>query len=355
MKFIKKFFLYFFLLNIFLAVFFYAKSKIYIGGSDKVFVTYLNQNKQNIDLEKANFTLFDEKFYASNIFILSENHGYEDVQRIDDQLFIHLNKTIGVRFYIAEMDSTRAKKLNQYLNTPIADETVLKSVVEDIKMSIPQQSSQQLFDKWKRIYTYNRSLPDNARIEVLGLDQDFDSKNNTLSRDSSMLLNLKNIVEKRGLQNEKFYGLFGFYHGLQTGITEANRYPFAAKLRRSQLSFFKNVQTITTYTTESEMYLPKNDEVPSPPDEKTSLCSMDGLFLNVKGINDLKAASFPNSATLFKLDGNNSPYKKSQYLAGVKMNVLGNNILPNNAQQTTTDFFQYIILLRGTKALNPLK
>jgi hypothetical protein len=75
---------------------------------------------------------------------------------------------MGVRFYIGEMDSLVAKKLNTLLKNPKPDMALLKSYVNDIGLNIPQQSSQQLLDKWMRIHTYNAQLKDDAKIEILG-------------------------------------------------------------------------------------------------------------------------------------------------------------------------------------------
>lgn len=335
-------------------VFFNIKNRIYLAGEDATHIAYLNQHKEVLDKNNATFNSFDSVFYNNNVFILSENHGFEDAQLVDYQLFIHLNQKMGVRFYIAEMDSLVAKKLNTFLKNPTLDITLLKSFVNDIGLNIPQQSSQQLLEKWMRIHTYNAQLKDDAKIEVLGLDKNM-GDTSKIGRDSSMLLNFNAIVEKKGLQNQKFYGLFGYFHGMQSGISERNTYPFAAKLKRNTtFPQFKKIQTIACLTLESDVYMPPFEGMPSPPDKKTSLCNMDGPLILSKGIKDIKAVSALNTMTLFHLNENDSPYRNSQRLAGAKVNVLGNSVLPKDAQQATTDFFQHVILMRGSKSLSPL-
>ncbi len=337
-------------------LFFTVKNAIYLDGEDKAHMNYLSLNKEVLDKNNMDFKGFDSVFYSSNIFILSENHGFEDVQNIDYQLFTYLNKKIGLRFYIAEMDSLRAGRLNEFLKNLTPNTVLLKSIIKDIGLRIPQQSSQQLYDKWLRLHKYNAQLNDSVKIEVLGLDQNFDDTLSKISRDSSMLLNFKAIVEKRGLQQAKFYGLFGYYHGMQSGIGARNIYPFAAKLKR-QTGYpqFQKIQTIACLTLESEMYLPPFEGMPTPPDKKTSQFNVDGPVLLTKGIKDLKALTAPNSVILFHLDNKNTPYKNSQRLAGIKVNILGDEVLPNNAQQVTNDFFQHVILMRGSKSLSPIE
>jgi hypothetical protein len=337
-------------------VFFTIKNTIYLGGEDEAHINYLKKNNEVLDKNKAVFNSFDSAFYNNNIFILGENHGFEDVQLIDDQLFINLNKKAGVRFYIAEMDSLVSNKLNTFLRNPVADKTLLTAIVKDVADVIPQQSSQQLMDKWLRIHAYNLQLKDSLKIEVLGLDKNRSDTSSRIGRDSSMLLNFNNLVTKRGLQNQKFYGLFGYYHSLQSGISERNNYTFAAKLKRnSTFPQFQKVQTIACLTLESEMYLPENNEVPSPPDHKTSLFNVDGPIALTKGIKDVKSIAPMNAVTLLNLNAAGSPYKKSQRLMGIKINLLGDSVLPNNDKQATTDFFQYALIMRGSKALEPLQ
>jgi hypothetical protein len=336
-------------------LFFAIKNTIYLGGEDETHINYLKNYSEILDKNKASFNSFDSSFYSNNIFILCENHGFEDVQLIDDQLFIHLNKTQGVRFYIAEMDSLIAKELNTFLNKPIADKTLLKSVINSIADIIPQQSSQQLMDKWLRIHAYNLQLKDGFKIEVLGLDK---NRNDTskIGRDSSMLLNFNKLVQERHLENQKFYGLFGYFHGMQSGVAERSTYPLAAKLKRnSMFPQFQKVQTIACLTLESEMYIPPTEGIPSPPDQKTSLVNVDGPLALTKGIKDIKSMAPMNAVTLFNLNAANSPYKKSQRLMGIKINLLSDSVLPNNDKQVTTDFFQYVLIMRGSKALNPVQ
>jgi hypothetical protein len=341
------------ILTISAVIFFSIKNTLYLGGEDDTHINYLKTHSEVLDKNKAVFNSFDSSFYSNNIFILCENHGFEDVQLIDDQLFINLNKKAGVRFYIAEMDSLVSNKLNTFLRNPVADKTLLTSIVKDVADVIPQQSSQQLMDKWLRIHAYNLQLKDGFKIEVLGLDKNR-TDTSKIGRDSSMLLNFNKLVQKRGLQNQKFYGLFGYAHGLQSGTDERNTYHFAAKLKRNNaFPQFQKVQTIACLPLESEMYLPENNEVPTPPDHKVSF-NVDGPMALTNGIKDVKPIAPMNVVTLFNLNAENSPYKKSQRLMGVKINLLGDSVLPNNDKQATTDFFQYVLIMRGSRALSPV-
>lgn len=330
-----------------LFLYFFISNKLFLGSKNEDNISYLTKNKTQIT-DSINEELFDEDFYKSQVFLLGEIHGYADNQKLDKELLFFLNKKAGVKYYIAEMDSLTAKKLNVFLKDSSKDEAKLKEVVVAIKQRIPQQSSQELFDKWNEIYDYNQKLSDSLKITVIGIDKNFDDASK-VSRDSAMVMNFKNSIKKMKLENEKFYGLFGYFHALQSK-TENGKETFASGLKESGIKTISFV----SYTIDSEMYLPKNPQFPTPEDEKIDWVNADGPLQLVKGIKDLKELSNPNAITLFKINSSNSPYFKSQHLINVKSRIFGENIVPKEGT-FTTDYFQYVFLLRNSKALTKLK
>jgi hypothetical protein len=125
---------------------------------------------------------------------------------------------------------------------------------------------------------------------------------------------------------------------------------FASRIKKAG----KKITSFVSYTIDSEMYLPKNPQFPTPEDEKISLFNSDGPLVLIKGINDVKELSKPNTITLFKINSQNSPYFKSQDLMNLKSRVDGQDIIPAKGTHTT-DYFQYLFLLRNSKALSKLK
>ncbi|RXM41621.1 hypothetical protein, partial [Flavobacterium sp. YO64] len=310
-------------------------------------IDYLAKNQVEIT-QSINEKLFDDDFYKSKVFLLGEIHGYADNQTLDKEMLFFLNKKAGIKYYIAEMDSLTAKKLNSFLLKNSKDEAVLKEVVLNIAKRIPQQSSQELFDKWNAVYDYNQKLSDSSKITVIGIDKNFDDTSKG-SRDLAMIANFKNTIKKMNIENEKFYGLFGYFHTIQKK-SEGGKDTFAAQLKEAGIK----TTSIVSYTIDSEMYLPKNPQFPTPENEKVDWLNADGPLMLVKGINDLKELSKPNAITLFKLNAQNSPYLKSQNLINIKSRVFGENIVPQEGS-FTTDYFQYVFLLRNSKALSRLK
>jgi hypothetical protein len=281
-----------------LILYYFVSSKIFLESKNSENINYLKNNKANIT-NTIDEKLFDSDFYKSNVFLLGEIHGYADNQKLDKELLFFLNKKLGVTHYIAEIDSLTAKKLNLFLNNKFKNKELLKEVVLDIKIRIPQQASKELFDKWMDIYDYNSKLEDSLKINIIGIDKNLDD-NSSISRDVAMFENFKNCIKNNKLKDKKFYGLFGFFHTLQNP-TDNGKDTFASRLTKSGF----RVTSFASYTLESEMYLPNNGQFPTPKDEKVSW-NADGPIQIIKGINDLKTASEPNSITLFKLNSENS-------------------------------------------------
>jgi hypothetical protein len=87
----------------------------------------------------------------------------------------------------------------------------------------------------------------------------------------------------------------------------------------------------------------------------TGWANSDGPLVFVNGIRDLKAVTQENSITIFKLEGQNSPYRHSPKLAQVKVLIPGQSLTPDPEAGTDDPAFQYVILIRNSKALEPLK
>ncbi|WP_145996372.1 hypothetical protein [Dysgonomonas massiliensis] len=335
-------------------VIFVIRNKIFLGSSKKEFVEYLEVNSQIFDNEVFNncnspLSVFSEEVYNSTIVLLGETHGYAEVQEVDKMLFIHFNKTKGTRYYIAEMDSVTANNLNLFLQSEPKNLSILTGVVEDVRSRILQQAGKELFDKWSDIYDYNRTLADSLKIQVIGIDK---SRNATtkISRDSAMVVNLMQEVDRLKLHDESFYGLFGLFHVLQEGINSNNIRSLGARLKSRGVS----IQSIVCLNLDSEVNFPKVEGFPSPKDGKTSLVNMDGPIVLVEGIKDLEKASEPQTITLFNLDRADSPYRSSQRLGKTKTNFIDQSMFPFRNASSTVDLFQYALLLRNAKPITPL-
>ncbi len=135
--------------------------------------TYLQTNHTVFTPAESNsYALFDSAFYASDVFLLGENHGYAAPQTLDLALLKHLNQRVGLRYYLAEMDVAQADLVNRYLTT--GQQTPLDSLFRGFLASTmagtSQWGNQQFYDKLVAIRAYNQIRPDSLRIRFLGVD-----------------------------------------------------------------------------------------------------------------------------------------------------------------------------------------
>lgn len=290
-------------LHLLFGMYVWISNSVYLENINQSNVAYLRSNKVSSpnDKIKENFFkgVFDEEFYNSNIFLLGENHGFSDVQKIDLALVKHLQKEVGLGFYIAEMEFSLGNKLNTYINDSIQDQALLSEVVTKMKERIPQQASQEFYNKWEEIRKFNLGLPDSQRITVLGIDKEPGIDQEQVSRDSAMFKNLNRYIHKNNLKDEKFYGLFGYFHVMQKPIGKNTVEPFASRLASSNIEHFRNVKSMVVYHLDSEVYFPENSQFPTPESEKIGFLNDDGPISLVKGINDLEEVTEAGSITLF--------------------------------------------------------
>ena len=139
------------------------------GNESPEHIQYLERNHEVLALTApADFTLFDDAFYQNQIFLLGESHGTTAPQDLDFALLKHLNAKVGLRNYIAEIDPSQAYYFNTYLQT--GDEQNLRLAFQSW-INTAQWGNTGFYNKVKRIYALNKSLPDSVKIRFIGLDR----------------------------------------------------------------------------------------------------------------------------------------------------------------------------------------
>lgn len=180
-----------------------------------------------------------------------------------------------------------------------------------------------------------------------------------VNRDSVMFLNLKAVARALSLENEKLYGLWGFFHTLQIPMKGRKRVtPFAAYIRNEESPFRNEVVSLNIYALDSQNMMP-GKTVPAAIGKgkayfNTSWANSDGPLAFVNGIKDLKAVTRENSITIFNINAQDSPYRGSSRLAQVKVLIPGQSITPDPAAAPGIPAYQYVVLIRNSPALEPL-
>lgn len=119
--------------------------------------------------ETEDFSLFDDAFYQNQFFLLGESHGVAKPQEVDLRLLTHLNKRVGVRFYIAEVDASQAYYLNQFLAT--GNQATLSRVFRVWVEQQAQWANKEFRHKIESIRDLNQTLPKKRQIQFVGIDR----------------------------------------------------------------------------------------------------------------------------------------------------------------------------------------
>ncbi len=147
-----------------------------ILGQENNFKKYLSENKSTIDFENKNqWELIKNDAIENQFVILGESHGTQNAQKIDFNLLEYLNKTVGTRNYIAELDFAQTSLINDYLET--GNTTSLKNVFKYLVKIHAQWGNEDFYNKILKIRSLNLTLPKEKRIVFVGIDGVQDCEN----------------------------------------------------------------------------------------------------------------------------------------------------------------------------------
>lgn len=382
--------------------------------------------------QKANFSLFDEAFYTNQLFLLGESHGIQKPQELDFELLKHLNHKTGLRYYLAELDATKARYINVYLKT--GNENLLDSVFRSWVQEQAQWANKNFLDKIRKIRALNQTLSSARQIEFVGIDRIQDKslvaqelsqllRNKQLpattkpiadslifrlsnqtpdslaaqwalkwlatwpqqqaayeqqlgpqvswlhqlltnigylstirSRETILFTNFKALLPS--LHQEKVYGLWGFFHVLQTPLLNGSK-PLASLIKESNLSLRDKIVSISCSYLDCYAMTPTHFLPPTWQDKGKTYTRLDKFnndsdLMHVEGIDAMRAATQANTSTLFVLN------RPGSFAHTTPLRIRYSAYMPKSQQlqfdphRAITDYFQYIILVRNSEMTQPI-
>ena len=350
---------------------------------------YLSENNVTFALSKADedFT-FDDDFYENRLFLLGEMHGYARVQAIDLALLTHLNKRLGIRFYMAEIDPATAIIFNHYLRTG-KEENLLNvfDIWHDERQS--QWGNANFLEKIRSIRALNASLPVEQNIRFIGVDgptketflkmakalpsvesdpsyavnQTLLEANAARAKTSRYSHILSNIALMEGaLTDEKFYGLWGISHINKVGVNGSPSLAHYLNSGTEKVSpiFTNAVAAVNTLCVEACSNMMPSGLLPGIPKPKNSEpytevpMNFDNAWMfRTRGIGAAKAVMADAPNMMFDLNNAGSPYLNPPALVGSSgyMSMTRNFNIDGSAAEN----YDAIILMNGSKALTPIK
>lgn len=131
---------------------------------------YLSKNHSIINLEDSdNFSGLDilkKDLKGKKIVLTGENHYLDKNHLIDIKMLKYLQKQIGVNYYLGEEGYSISYFVNKYLET--GDESYLNKVFKNFEGT--RANNIGYYEKYRQIYEFNKTLPENERIKIIGVD-----------------------------------------------------------------------------------------------------------------------------------------------------------------------------------------
>ena len=143
---------------------------LFTGSSQADFLNvYLAEN--SLSLENGNFDLSIMGSDLSQTVFLSGAQWHGTVANYDLQysLLIALNRQAGVNFLLIDSGYTTGQIYNEYIQTGNSD--LLREALDGVRFSNSSSDEHRLF--WEKLCQYNQGLPPGERIQVAGIDLEY--------------------------------------------------------------------------------------------------------------------------------------------------------------------------------------
>lgn len=138
---------------------------------------FIKHNYTQVDISNdpnfKSFKLIDPYINDKIVYFTAESHDTEINTELEFQFLKYFKSKAGIKYYLQELSYSDAIFLNKYLET--GDESILKKLYEPFKGTFAW--NKQSYEKWKKVYDYNRTLPENQKIVIVGIDIEHQSQN----------------------------------------------------------------------------------------------------------------------------------------------------------------------------------
>lgn len=332
------------------------------------YIAYLKENSETLPLDQSfSFEKLDADIKDNRLVLVGEIHGFEEPQKFDYDLFVHLHARHQVKHYFAELDYVQALLLNEYMRN--GDEALLNDVLK--KWAVLQgRNNKDYYDKYRKFHAYYKQLPEEDKFMFIGVDKMQDigltaqflnalipSASDTTvvstsidsllaqvrmldsiyanapdtlfllshiktnleyvpaskNREKVMFENFHTLYKKLCNEDDIAYGFFGLYHVFQYQVS--GKQPLASLIRTSDLGLADKILSmnflmVDSYMVRASNQLPEFMRDPGPYTKMTISADV-MLFLYIYGIKDFKRMTPESHKSLIKMNSENSPYASS--------------------------------------------
>ncbi|MFW5649644.1 MAG: hypothetical protein ACOCG5_11195 [Candidatus Alkaliphilus sp. MAG34] len=137
---------------------------------------YLEKNHSAIcpeDESMKDLSIMDDDLKNSEIFLTGENHGVKANIELRIKFLRYYKERTNFKYYLCELPYSMTYFLNKYLETK--DEDILKNIYEPLKGTDAWNKDE--YDYWGYLYEFNKKLPEDDRITLIGPDIEHQPQN----------------------------------------------------------------------------------------------------------------------------------------------------------------------------------
>ena len=321
---------------------------------------YLKENHSVISLEKEHMddlSLMDNDLIDHDIFLVGENHGVKSNVKLKMRFLKYFKEKTNFKYYIYELPFSMTYFLNKYLET--GNVNILNDIYEPIKGTYAWNKDE--YHYWRDLYKYNKLLPKDDRITLIGIDIEhqpanafnfmeycldngyyskfkhvnynllnmmevYNSNNFNDTRDKKMYENFLSISSN--LPKGKYFGQIGLSHVFQRDFPYVNW--FASFLNREGSTFRGKILSLA--------FAYKNCKYLNPTETRNYISDINTLDLSITEFkNFIKSMN-----TIFKLNQEDSHFNE-KLICPLKHKYPEDGV--------TTDYFQYLLVIRDSEAM----
>ncbi|TRZ41826.1 erythromycin esterase family protein [Robertkochia solimangrovi] len=136
---------------------------VLLHGYSQSKIAYLEKNR--FDLNSSAFDFPERDF---NIIGFGAYHGSAKTEQTEYALLRSLTKEGLIQYYLPETDFSIGHFFNEYLQT--GDTLLLKDLIYNYGIRVPQERSIETYEKWKKIKELNDDLSGKHKLTVVGID-----------------------------------------------------------------------------------------------------------------------------------------------------------------------------------------
>ena len=265
---------------------------------------YLEKNHSIIrpeDESMEDLSIMDGDLKNNEIFLTGENHGVKANIELRIKFLKYYKEKTNFKYYLCELPYSMTYFLNTYLKTK--DENILKDIYKPLKGTDAWNKDE--YDYWGTLYEFNRGLPEDDRLILVGTDIEHQPQNGIrfmkycLDKNNvSELINdlVEEFIDKDHITNEKVEDFYkkineelGKNEDLYKDLLGEYYYKFK-HVNNNLLNMFK-VYTGTNFNGVRDVKMYENFL-------NLSACIPKGKYFGQLGLSHIFQRAFPNIAWL---------------------------------------------------------